>query len=321
MSNSSRSSDNSVVIGQDALKRRLLLSEKNGRVPHGLLFHGPDGIGKTTMARFFAKALLCGGDEKPCGVCPSCKKFDAGSHPDIFSPETAASAKSIGVEAVRDFISALSRRPMEGGRKIALLTDDLPLTEAAQNALLKTLEEPPGDTVFIIEAVSASELLPTIVSRCTPVRVPPLTTDETERLLIARGVSPEKAKEAALRSDGIPGRAIALAGADDDAETVSALIALMKDGTGRVPASVPLKNVIAVWRTCAEDMLLMIKAPGRARYYAGYTDEFRQIAEKYGPAGLIRTARALDEAEAMLAANVSEAALADKITIDITESK
>ena len=140
----------------------------SSRIVHAYLFTGPAGTGKSTLADICAKALLCrapGG--RPCGVCPSCKQFESGNHPDFIRIEPD---KSISVDVIRDVIARLGVKPYEGGRHVAVIRQADKMTPQAQNALLKTLETPPGEDVFFLVASNMTALLPTIISRCRVVR-------------------------------------------------------------------------------------------------------------------------------------------------------
>ncbi len=190
--------------------RQLMRSVQAGRIVHALLLTGPHGSGKRTMARLFAQAMVCAGPDKPCGVCPACKRFLAGSHPDVHvvRPEK----KSIGVDEVRALIDALALRPYEGGRHIVIVEQADKLTPSAQNALLKTLESPSGDAMFFLITDAPGALLPTIVSRCQTVRFSDLSVEDCAGVLQRRGIAPARALELAGLSQGSVGRALEIDG-------------------------------------------------------------------------------------------------------------
>ncbi len=200
----------SEFVGYGDKMEQLMRSVQAGRIVHALLFVGPHGSGKRTLARLFAQAMVCQGERKPCGVCPACKRFLAGSHPDIHvvKPEK----KSIGVDEVRELIDALALRPYEGGRHIALIEQADKLTVAAQNALLKTLESPSGEAMFFLITDAPGAMLPTILSRCQTVRFSDLSVEDCARVLEGRGVDPVRARELAGLSQGSVGRALEIDG-------------------------------------------------------------------------------------------------------------
>ena len=189
---------------------QLMRSVQAGRIVHALLLAGPHGSGKRTVARLFAQAMVCEGADKPCGVCPACKRFLAGTHPDVHvvKPEK----KTIGVDAVRALIEALSLRSYEGGRRIVIMEQADAMTPSAQNALLKTLESPVGDAMFFLITDAPGSLLNTILSRCQTVRFSDLSVEECARVLENRGIPPERARRLAGLSQGSVGRALEIDG-------------------------------------------------------------------------------------------------------------
>lgn len=206
-------------LGQPALTERLLVPLQQGRVAHALIFLGPSGSGRRTAAALYARALLCRSDtEKPCNHCSSCSQVLAQSHPDLHVLRPAEPGKSLGVEDARGLMRQMDMKPYEGGRVVAIVEDAHALTPQAQNALLKTLEEPPAHAVFLLLAETLSSLLPTVLSRCSVVKLAKLSTQDVMAVLMKRGgASPadERTQHAAAIADGSPGRALALL-ADED---------------------------------------------------------------------------------------------------------
>ena len=179
-----------------------------GAPVHAALLVGPAGVGKRTLVDTLAQSLFCTGPEpKPCGTCPGCRRFLAGSHPDVHRIEEK---KRIGVEEIRELITALHAAAYEGGYRVAILECAGNMTPQAQNSLLKTLEEPPSKTVFFLTAISGSQLLPTIRSRCQVVQVPPLPRAQVEQALMQKGLEASRASELAGMAQGSIGEALKL---------------------------------------------------------------------------------------------------------------
>ncbi len=199
------------VRGQQHATAALRAALSGGRVPHALLFSGPAGVGKATAAREVAKALLCaGGPAAYCGSCGPCRRVDAGTHSDLYILAPQAQKASITVEEIRDISRRLYESPMEGSRKAAIIDPADLMTVGAQNALLKTLEEPPDDTTIILIAENTDALLPTVRSRCRRVDFRRLAVEEVEDFLASQGVDKENARQIAVLSDGSFGAALEL---------------------------------------------------------------------------------------------------------------
>lgn len=203
------------ILGQREPKRRLRRLLETDRLPHALLFSGPEGVGKRRTAEALAATLLCSSPAAghPCGTCESCRAFSRGIHPDFFFvvPEAVGKgARSIRIEAMRALGSALARPPELAPRQVALIDDAQRMNEAAANSFLKTLEEPTGDVVFLLVTGMRAALLDTVVSRCLEIPFGPLALPELSEVLRRHGVEAEEAAALAALADGSAGRALAL---------------------------------------------------------------------------------------------------------------
>ncbi|MGK7346008.1 MAG: DNA polymerase III subunit delta' [Candidatus Nitrospinota bacterium M3_3B_026] len=225
------------IIGQPTALRILRAGLPPGEPAHAYLFMGSEGVGKFTAAFAFARALLCEKrGEDACGVCGTCVKTASGAHPDIIvvRPEIREKKvkEEIDIARAREIIRAAGYRPYEARRKVLVIDGADRMNTAAQNAFLKTLEEPPGDTVIILAAVNTGKLLPTIISRCRMVRFNPVPFGALAAFLEERGgMTDEEARAAAALSRGSPG--LALSGAlDEEKEIREEAISILfgKDG-------------------------------------------------------------------------------------------
>lgn len=192
----------------DLLRRTL----RQGCLGHAYLFTGPGGVGKRRVAREVAQALLC--VEEPgegCDTCESCQKVRANTHPDCATVALAPDKREITIDQVRELKRRFGLRALRGGKKVALIDDAHLLNPAAQSALLKLLEEPPGNALLILVATNPSLFSRPLLSRCQPVRFAPLPLTLVEEILIQdQGLAPEIARALAAFSQGSVGRALML---------------------------------------------------------------------------------------------------------------
>jgi len=216
------------IAGQDRAVRLLRSALERGQPHHAYLLAGPAGVGKELLARLFAQAANCESDsaEQPCGSCPACASIARGNYPDVMwvLPQSEAVARGIVSRAdlegapsreIRvDEVRALSRRlalaAARGRRKVAVLAPAEALNERAQNTLLKTLEEPPPATTFLLVSEQPDALLATVRSRCARIQLAPLPENVLVDEMVKRGAPPDEARKRAARADGSLGRALAL---------------------------------------------------------------------------------------------------------------
>jgi DNA polymerase-3 subunit delta' len=209
------------------------------RLPHALLFLGPPGIGKALMAQRLAARLACTAAQgAPCGECGGCRQVLAGTHPDLLSfgapgkGRKETRKKEIGIEQARELKHFAQLRPIAAPRKMAIVDDADRLSLAAQNALLKTLEEPPGQALLVLISATPGALLTTVRSRCQRITFRPLTTAEVAAALRGGGLAGDEAARLAAAADGSPGRALGLRATwqDADREAVLGALAALQGG-------------------------------------------------------------------------------------------
>lgn len=208
------------IVGNEQRLQGLFEAARARRLPHALLFEGPDGIGKFGLALRLAGGLLCAhGPAQPCGQCGPCKRVLAASHPDLFVLDPLElELEQIPLDRVRpdpedggsSIGTFLELSASENGWRVVLIREAHRLNIAAQNALLKTLEEPGRSVLFVLESGRSDALLATTISRCVRVRFEPPGIDAASAILRARGIEPAAAAELVRMAGGSPGIALEL---------------------------------------------------------------------------------------------------------------
>jgi DNA polymerase III subunit delta' len=204
------------LIGHTRLLELTGRAAVRGSLPPSLIFSGPDGVGKRAAAVALAQLVNCVtlpslDDSRPadaCGECPSCRRIARGVHADVIVVEPGDSG-SIKVDQARHVVERTAYRPFEGRRRVVVVDDADAMEVSAQNTLLKTLEEPPAASTFVLVTSRPDVLLPTVRSRCQRLRFGPLSPAEIAAVLVGvHGFAEDQAHAAALLADGSIGRAL-----------------------------------------------------------------------------------------------------------------
>lgn len=204
------------IIGHDSIKQHLQNAIISKKVSHAYIFHGEEGIGKKTLAMAFAKVLQCEeGSIISCDKCKSCLQIDTNNHPDII--HVTHEKVSVGVDDIRLQVNAdILVKPYNSPYKIYIIEDGDKLTEQAQNALLKTLEEPPSYAIILILVSNISAILPTILSRSVVLNIKPVDKASIKEYLMSEYQTPDYLAEVAAGfSGGNIGKAIKYASSED----------------------------------------------------------------------------------------------------------
>ncbi len=218
------------ILGHDAIKQHLQKAIETRTVSHAYILAGEAGMGKKTLAQAFALSLFCEKSPNgPCMECHACRQVLAGSHPDLIRV-THEKPASIGVDEIREQINdTILIRPFSSEYKVYIVDEAEKMTVQAQNALLKTIEEPPSYAVLILLSTNSEAFLPTILSRCVQLQLKPLRDSVVQEYLERQmGVPEGDAKLYAAFARGNLGRAIRLAGSGDFRRLYDAMLYLLK---------------------------------------------------------------------------------------------
>lgn len=299
---------------------------EKGAVSHAYLFTGPTGVGKKTMARHFANMLFCQGQQKPCGQCGPCHQFAGGNHPDFLS---VTGEKSIGVDAIRQAIRLTGEHTYQGGRRVIIIEEAQRMTPQAQNTLLKTLEEPGADIVFLLTATDPSLLLPTVVSRCRRIAVTPLPAEEIAGLLARRGVAQERIPALVSMAQGCPGIALELAEDGDFTvlrqRVLSALWSLT-DKSAILAVSNTFKDdkdqgdkVLAIIENAIREVLQVRLGLAPRDRIATYPETWKKAGQAAPVGSLLRLMEGITASRQYRASQVNWQAVLEKLLLQITE--
>ena len=308
------------IIGQEHIKEHLLHAMEQNKVSHAYLLQGELGAGKEFIAKAFAAALQCErGTANACGQCRSCKQIESRNHPDVIWV-THEKPNTIGVEDIRTQLNQdIEIKPYYGPKKIYIISECEKMTVQAQNALLKTLEEPPSYGLIILLSTNAEALLSTILSRCVVLRMRPVEDSKIEEYLMNKLQIPDyKARVCAAFARGNMGKAKALAESEDfehiKEEAVSLLKYIQDMEISEIIAAIKKINdykfdisnyldIIMVW---FRDILLFkaTKDPN-ALIFSEEIGPIKKIADRSSYEGIEMILESLEKAQNRLSANVN----------------
>jgi DNA polymerase-3 subunit delta' len=332
------------VFGHRRLVTLLSRAVARGTLPPALIFAGPAGVGKKRVALGLAETINCssptsgdGLERDACGTCASCRRIARGVHPDIIVLEPGDTG-SIKIETVRDVIREAGRRPFEARRRVVIINEADALVEQAQHALLKTLEEPPPSSIFLLVSSLPDSLLTTVRSRCPRLRFGPLSPGEVADALVRdHKYSEHEAHAAAADAEGSVGRALsaesaALVEARATATRVLQQAARAADPVGRVNTAQDLSpkkgspmnerdQLAACLRIMASVLrdlgLIASRADDRVIANTDMRAELDVLSRSYDANRSVRAYTAVDEALAALERNANAKLVADWLVLQL----
>lgn len=323
------------IIGRSDVMKILKTAVSSGKVAHSYIFSGDAGIGKKYIAKLFAMSLLCeSGQDEPCMECRSCKTALSGNHPDIIYI-THEKPASIGVDDIREQLTAtVDLKPYSGGKKIYIVPDASKMTVQAQNALLKTLEEPPEYCHILLLADNTDSLLPTIRSRCVEIHIHPVSEEDVRQYLMNEMLLPEyEAKLISVFSQGNIGKARKIANAGDFSEKLADSIRFLRNSKDMDAISrLEFDKKIAADKQGIYDYLEIFSLWFRDVLYFKasndpegliFRDEIRQIRQRAMVSsyeGLMKISSAIELAGNRLRANVNPELVLELLFLTIWEN-
>ncbi len=220
----------SEIVGHEQIKEHMQAAIRDKKPFHAYLFQGEEGVGKEALARTFAAGLQCQSEstDKPCKECVSCRQMESGNQPDVIW--VTREKASLGVDEIREQLcNTMDIKPFSSPYKIYLVPEAEKMTEAAQNALLKTIEEPPEYGIVILMTSNISALLPTIQSRCLTMEFRPLSPAVVESFVKEHCQVPDyQARASAAFAQGNLGKAMRYAKSEDFIERKDHIISLLR---------------------------------------------------------------------------------------------
>lgn len=308
------------IIGNQHIKDLFIRSVETGKIPHAFVLSGEDGMGKMMLARSFSKLIQCEAPEGavPCGHCRSCRQFETGNHPDVIflSHEKPG---TIGVDDIRFQLNQdIVIRPYSSRYKIYIVDEAEKMTVQAQNALLKTLEEPPEYAVILLLTSNGANFLQTILSRCVVLNLKQVPEEEVRQLLTERQVPEGQLEPIVKLARGNVGKALKMAASDDFSAMMHAITRLMETihqmNFEELMASV---NQLGEYKLSIHDCLDFIRMWYRDVLLFKVTNDLnvlafqesyhsiREISNQKSFEGIEGTMQAIDTAQRRLDANVN----------------
>lgn len=333
------------IAGHRRLLQLTARAARRGTLPPALVFGGPEGVGKRRAAIALAQLVNCpspadvpaaagfGVMTDACGVCPSCRRIARGVHPDVLIVEPGDTG-SIKIDQVRDVIERSAYRPFEGRRRVVIVDEADAMAAEAQNALLKTLEEPPASSMFVLVTCRPDVLLPTVRSRCQRLRFGRLSAADVAAMLQRdHGYAPDDARAAAAAADGSIGRALegsteeysdareaaaalltGVASAPDPRSRIETARGLSAGGADRDGLARRLRAAASMLRDLA---ILLSRADERGIANADLKPMLTRLSRAFDGGRTLRAFSAIDRALDALDRNASPKIVADWVALQL----
>lgn len=310
------------IIGHKQVITQLCLMQQEDRIPHAMLFCGTDGVGKSLVAEALAAAILCHTPvhNQACGHCKTCRALAAGTHPDFFQiqPESETkAAPAIRIEAVRKLQEEIARIPLLSERRVVIMQEADKMNEAAANCLLKTIEEPSGQIVFILLTSRPSVVLDTIISRCMRVEFGILQPEELVAILHQHGIEEPLAGKLASIADGSVSKALAMQ--DEELLNLQAQAFDLASATGTLGVEQLLQLAKEMSNHSRErliqwlgflamiyrDLLMLYSGSGLPLYNQSDIDRLSSLLNKYHQQELLQLLQLVQDYQKRLGSNVN----------------
>lgn len=296
-----------------------------GQIGHAYLFSGETGTGKNTLARQFAKGILCQDKTPPCEQCSSCNKMQRSCHPDYTEIGPEPGKESFPVDAVRALITNAHIRPNESSYRVFLLKRAETMLEEAANALLKLFEEPPAGVVLLLTCNHRANLLQTISSRCLSVDLFPVTDRECREALERSCPKADRSllDEAALLGNGNIGRAIFYA-SDSTGQSVLSLSGKLEQALAQknrlafLQAVAPLEKNLPLFRAVLVALTERIRAALMQRFFSR-ASVLSALSQNYSIDAMIRMIRAIEDTEELISLHGNTRLTLCRLCVDLLE--
>lgn len=320
------------IIGHDMIKQYFKKSMMADKVSHSYIFEGPYGVGKRMMAKELAKVLLCESENKPCGICKSCKMVEAGTHPDINSVKK--DTKVTKIDTIREqVIKFMEIKPYVGKYKIVIIEEADTLNTEGQNAMLKTIEEPPAYGIIILVTQNLASLLPTIKSRCIHIRFSPLAPEAIKTFLSSHQIPAHEIDVYTQFCEGSIGRAQQLI--QDEVfltlrkESIGYLTALNKANLIEMYQLVKticdqkeqIIDILYFWELWYRDLAIAKNISTDNFYYLDYKSQLLDIAHKLTYNKISSNLEQIKQAKQALGQNVNTTLIIENLLLKLKERK
>ncbi len=323
------------IIGNHLIKEHFIHAIASGKVSHGYIISGEDGMGKNMFANAFANLLLCEHpkDGVPCGECTACKQIDSGNHPDVICVRHEK-PNSIGVDDIRYGLNEdIQIKPYSSEYKIYIVDEAEKMTVQAQNALLKTLEEPPAYAVILLLTSNGDTFLPTILSRCVILKMKNLSDAQVRQFLMPRGLEERELETIVKFARGNIGKALKFADSEEFGNMISNVMYLLEhvhemEFQGLLQMLEKLSEYKLSIRECLDFMqmwyrdVLLFKVTNEINLLV-FKEEYKYIresAKKSSFDGIERIITAIDQARRRLDANVNFELTMELLLLTIKEN-